>query len=365
MPEAGVTVREIAAWLGECLSDDSLPGLQIGAASHNVRTVVFAHALDRDVMEAAAAHPIPLIAVTNPLPITGRSALRWDDPVGALAVLAAQRRVPLLVLPDSIRSGPQGLDESLALAIGLIDTTPLGPSAAANILKFVTFVPPDSLARVQQAAADAGAGRIGNYSHCAFRTVGEGTFLPRQGARPAIGEVGKIEGVEEVRLEMVVPESLADRVVQAVIAAHPYEEVAFDLYPLANRDARIGRGRIGRLPKPVSFDLLLEQMDAALPVPRHRPIRCSRSLSTQVVTVAVASAADAGGRLFREAQSRQADLFITGQASQIDQAIAADTATVLVDLGAAPAVAPGLRAIAERLPPQFTEAGVTCVVVPI
>ena len=99
-------------------------------------------------------------------------------------------------------------------------------------VKIVVFVPETHADAVRQAVGDAGAGKIGNYSHCTFSSKGHGRFLPLDGANPAIGEVGKMEVVEEERIEFVCDKNILDKVVSVMKQAHPYEEVAFDVYPL-------------------------------------------------------------------------------------------------------------------------------------
>jgi hypothetical protein len=102
----------------------------------------------------------------------------------------------------------------------------------SEFVKLVVFVPTTHGDVVRQALGDAGAGRIGNYSHCSYSSVGIGRFKPLDGAHPTIGEVGKLEEVEEERVECVCERSKAKEVLTAVKRVHPYEEVAFDIYPL-------------------------------------------------------------------------------------------------------------------------------------
>lgn len=102
----------------------------------------------------------------------------------------------------------------------------------SRLRKLVWFVPEEALDTTRSAVFAAGAGRIGDYERCSWYTAGTGTFLPREGAEPAIGEVGREERVAELRVETVVPVGLAADVVRALLAAHPYEEVAYELYPL-------------------------------------------------------------------------------------------------------------------------------------
>lgn len=113
---------------------------------------------------------------------------------------------------------------------------PVGPPLVYRpYLKLAVFVPVAALDRVREAICEAGAGFIGRYSHCTFSAPGTGTFKPHDGTRPYIGRVGHLEQVEEVRLETILPAWLEEDVVAAMLQAHPYEEVAYDLYPLANR----------------------------------------------------------------------------------------------------------------------------------
>jgi hypothetical protein len=99
--------------------------------------------------------------------------------------------------------------------------------------KLVWFVPREALESTRDAVFGAGAGRIGDYQRCSWYTAGTGTFLAGEGTDPSVGRVGREERVSELRVETVVPAERARAVVDALIAAHPYEEVAFELYPLA------------------------------------------------------------------------------------------------------------------------------------
>lgn len=101
-----------------------------------------------------------------------------------------------------------------------------------NLVKIVVFVPETHVDVVRKAIGDAGAGKIGNYNHCSFSSKGIGRFKPLEGAHPAIGEVGKLEEVEEERIEFVCPKNKAKEIIATIKQAHPYEEVALDIFPL-------------------------------------------------------------------------------------------------------------------------------------
>ena len=105
-----------------------------------------------------------------------------------------------------------------------------------EIVKFVVYVPSSHADKVRKAMGDAGAGRLGKYKHCTFSSVGFGRYLPLDGAKPAIGEAGKFEKVEEERIETVCEKKIAKKIIEAIKKVHPYEEVALDIYPLIREE---------------------------------------------------------------------------------------------------------------------------------
>jgi hypothetical protein len=138
------------------------------------------------------------------------------------------------------------LDRAVAEALGIEGPQPAGP-APGDSRKLVVFVPEDALDSVRDALFGAGAGRIGAYERCSWYTAGTGTFLPGEGASPVVGEPGREERSPELRLETVYPGAREAAVVAALAEAHPYEEPAFDLYPLANVEPGRSSGVVGRL----------------------------------------------------------------------------------------------------------------------
>ena len=202
-----------------------------------------------------------------------------------------------------------GTNDVLADAIALEQRRPLKlRDGRVTSYKLVTFVPPEALDTVSRALFDAGAGWIGHYSCCSFRTPGRGTFLGNAGARPTVGAAGRLEEVDEVRLETLVPIAKVDDVVAALKQAHPYEEVAFDLHVLA-APATVGIGRIGRLPGEATVDMLLNMLKRALEIDHVLLAGDERKL---VKTAAVCAGA-CGGDLLSAAIAQRADLYITGE----------------------------------------------------
>ena len=141
-----------------------------------------------------------------------------------------------------------GVNDALAARIGLQETEILQPAGEEKLEKIVVFVPRGYEDKVLSAMAAAGAGWIGKYSHCSFQAPGTGTFLPQEGAKPFLGEIGQLKRLEEVRLETIMPAELRKGVVQAMLESHPYEEVAYDIYPcLTMGDLTVRAGWAGCL----------------------------------------------------------------------------------------------------------------------
>jgi hypothetical protein len=364
-----VTIAEIVDFL-EYLAPPALAsppapyGLQVGSALATTRALIVTPLPTYSAISCAAAYKAALVICAAPLLNSPLSSLRWDDPIGARVTYLVQRQASLYVLANSYAAAPGGFDDSLAERLGLAGTGPLVPTAAESQLKFVVFVPVPHVARVRRAAAEAGAGVIGAYTHCAFQTRGTGSFMPQPGANPSIGEVGQLAEVEEMRLEMVVSERELQGVIAAVIEAHPYEEVAYDIYPLRNPGVVYGRGRIGDLPLKVSLETVLAQVSDALSLgPQNQP-RCSHRQETPIGSLAVASGTGAGESLLWAAQRQQAGALVTGGTLLSDQMLADGAGTVLIDVGFAPSVAPGLQRLVAQLRNTFGSDGMQVVYVP-
>ena len=125
---------------------------------------------------------------------------------------------------------------------------------------------------VREALGKSGAGAIGNYSHCSFSAEGTGRFLPEEGSEPTIGELGRLEAVSEVRIETIIPETIEKKVLSAMIKAHPYEEVAYDIYSLDNQGEVLGLGKIGTLASEMTLEEFAEHVKETLDVNRVRVV---------------------------------------------------------------------------------------------
>jgi dinuclear metal center YbgI/SA1388 family protein len=210
-----------------------------------------------------------------------------------------------------------GTNDMLADILGLTGRRPLrAVSAEPAEYKLVTFIPAEEVDRISQALFEAGAGRIGNYSACSFRSAGEGTFFGQAGSNPAVGQAGRLERAAEVRLETVVPIACVGEVIAALRRSHPYEEPAFDLNLLAARPGGRGLGRIGSV----------ESTRPALLARIKQELGVERLLVAGPAEGAVKSAAVCAGscgNLLHDAIAAKADLFLTGEARHHDALAAA------------------------------------------
>jgi putative NIF3 family GTP cyclohydrolase 1 type 2 len=241
-------------------------GLVCGDPDDEVQRVLVAVDPVPETVDEALETGAQLLVTHHPLLLRGVHGVGADTPKGALVHRLVRGGAALFTAHTNADAADPGVSDALAAAIGLTVHGPLVPEPAPPLDKIVTFVPVGpAITAVHDALAAAGAGAIGDYSHCSFATAGTGQFKPLPGAHPAIGEVGRLERVAETRLEMVLPRPRRAAVVAALRAAHPYEEPAFDVLELAPLPSPVGLGRIGELPGPEPLRAFTARVSAGLP----------------------------------------------------------------------------------------------------
>ncbi|MCL6447342.1 MAG: Nif3-like dinuclear metal center hexameric protein [Armatimonadetes bacterium] len=248
-----------------------------------------------------------LIISHHPLFIKPLKNVRFDRPLGKLIEFLVKNDIAVYSAHTNLDIAAGGVNTVLAQRLGLANPEVLHSTGCERYVKLVVFVPPSHAALVREAVCGAGAGWIGNYSHCTFQSPGTGTFLPLPGTDPFIGKQGEVSSVDEVRLETIVPSGKVKAVVRAMLQSHPYEEVAYDLYPLENRGPSFGLGVVGNLPEPVSFETFAVRVKDALGLAR---VRAGGSMGDVVSRVAVCGGSGAG--LFPEALAAGAEVLVTG-----------------------------------------------------
>jgi dinuclear metal center YbgI/SA1388 family protein len=207
-----------------------------------------------------------LLLAHHPLLLRGVDTVAASTPKGALVHRLIRTGRSLFTAHTNADSASPGVSDALAHVLGLDVEAVLDPMrGVADLDKWVIYVPGEHAQTVQAAVFEAGAGHIGDYSHCSWSVTGTGQFLPHDGASPAIGSVGNVERVTEDRFEVVAPARLRGRVLAAMRAAHPYEEPAFDVFAMVPLPADVGLGRIGTLPQPEPLRDFVSRVGVALP----------------------------------------------------------------------------------------------------
>ena len=212
----------------------------------------------------------------------------------------------------NLDNAPGGVNYKIAEKIGLKNVRILDPKEE-YLLKFVTFVPDAQADRVRKALFEAGCGCIGNYDSCSYNLEGEGTFRAQRGTSPFCGEIGELHKESEVRIETILPAFKKAAVIKALLATHPYEEPAFDFYPLKNTWTQVGSGVVGELEEPEAELDFLKRIKKTFEVGCLRHTRLSGRLIQKV-----ALCGGAGAFLLPKAVSADADVFITGEVKYHD-----------------------------------------------
>lgn len=335
-------------------------GLHVGDPSDPVTRVLVALDVTHATLDEAVAAGAQLLLVHHPLLFRPLERLTPATASGALALRAARERVAVLAAHTNLDVAVPGTTDPVVAALDLRDVRPLVPGAGEGRSKVVVFTPVEATDAVLTAMAAAGAGVIGEYEECAFRVAGTGTFRPSADASPAVGERERRNAVDEHRLEMVVPTPLVPAVVAAMTEAHPYEEAAHDVYPLAGTASTgKGLGRVGTLPEPLTLRALADRLVRGLPAPHLRlagdPDRVVRR---------VAACGGAGDSLVGRAVAAGADVYVTGDLRHHAALDALTLGLALVDAGHHATEAPALAPFAEGLAAAAREHGLHGVLLP-
>ncbi len=317
-------------------------GLLIGDRSATVKRVLLTIDLTEAVLREAVQARAEMVMAYHPVIFKPLSRLTAADAPGAYA--AARAGLAVYSMHTALDAVAGGTNDVLAEVLGLCDTVPLERTAQPGQYKVVVFVPQRDLARVAQAAFDAGAGRIGNYTECSFSTGGIGTFRGGAGSRPAIGRAGRREQAEELRLEVLVPQAALPGVLEAIRRAHSYETAAVDVYALQGLPEESGMGRIGRLRRPASLATLVGRVKRALKVGKVLVAgRPRRTLTT------VACCAGSCGELFRSAIAAGAQAYVTGEMRHHDALAASAAGLAVICVGHSNSERRALSRLAQRV----------------
>jgi dinuclear metal center YbgI/SA1388 family protein len=278
------------------------------------------------VIEEAVAHGCNLVIAHHPIWFRPIKKLNGSSYVERTIIKAIKQDVAIYAIHTNLDQVTTGVNSKLAEKIGLSGLEILLPRSS-NLMKLVTFSPTAYTPKVLTALHQAGAGSIGNYQDCAFVTKGMGSFRPNEQADPHIGETGKLEQVEEDRIEVILPTHLKSKVVSALNQAHPYEEVAYYLQSLGNTNQQVGSGMIGWLESPQEPEQFLQHLKQQMGTPfirhtelDHKPIH------------KVAICGGAGSFLIDQAVKNSCDAMVTADL-KYHEFFDVDGRLLMVDIG--------------------------------
>lgn len=312
MPAKGQTIIQTLEQLAPkryAIPDDKI-GLQLGSLNKAVEHVLVTLDVTDDVVEEAIALGVDLIVAHHAIIYRPLQQLNFDTPAGKLYEKLIKNNIAVYIAHTNLDVAVGGVNDLLAEALGLNRLSILEEVYTDRFVKLAVFVPHSHADAVRQAVFAAGAGDIGEYSQCSFNIEGTGTFMPSEGTTPYSGTQHVLSQEQEVRIETIVPQSLQRKVVQAMIKAHPYEEVAYDIYPLELAGKPYGLGRVGYLPNRTERHTLRELVEQVKNAFDVQTVRVVGDLEREVNKVAVLGGS--GSRYVRHALFAGADVFITG-----------------------------------------------------
>ncbi len=301
-------------------------GLLTGHAADSCTGVLVCLDVTEAVVEEAVAKRCNLVIAHHPVIFKGLKSLTGKSSVERTVIAAIRHHIALYAIHTNLDNVMQGVNGRIARQLGLLNTAPLLPLQGA-LRKLCFYVPADHADAVRDAVFSAGAGQVGAYRECSFNSNGTGTFLPGPGTQPFTGQQGIRHSGEETRIEMIFQYWKESAILEALFRAHPYEEVAYEIYPLNNRLQEAGSGLIGELPAPLAETDFLQLLKTtfSLPLVRHTLLR-----NQPIRKVAVCGGA--GSFLTGNALRAGADAFVTADL-KYHEFFDAENRLLLADIG--------------------------------
>lgn len=301
-------------------------GLQIGLTEAEATGALLCLDVTEAVLDEAIASGCNLIISHHPLIFKGYKSITGKDYVERCILKAIKNDIVIYSAHTNLDNVPGGVNFKIAEKIGLKNVRILDPKES-SLIKLVTFVPSAQAEEVRNALFTAGCGCIGNYDSCSYNTEGEGTFRAQEGSHPFCGTVGELHHETEVRIETILPEYKKGEVIRALLSKHPYEEPAYDLYPLHNSWAQVGSGIVGELEEPES------ELEFLKRIKRIFEVGCLKhNKLTGRLIQKVSLCGGAGAFLIPQAVRSGADVFITGEIKYHDY-FGRETDILLAEIG--------------------------------
>ncbi|MGI9527470.1 MAG: Nif3-like dinuclear metal center hexameric protein [Weeksellaceae bacterium] len=301
-------------------------GLQVGDPELEVTKALVTLDITDDVVDEAIEEGANLIITFHPLIFRGIKSLSTGNRVERLVVKAIQNNIAIYAIHTNLDAQLDGVNGMIAERLGLEDCKILIPKVE-DLFKLIFFVPRNDAEKVKDAIFKTGAGKIGNYAECSFNTDGIGTFKPIKGANPTLGELDQRHEEPETKVEILIQQKEVYAALTAMKSAHPYEEVAYDLIPLKNKNQTKGMGQIGRLKEPMKEGHFLNHVKFLL---NTQCVRHSSYTHKNIETVAILGGS--GAFAINEAIAAGADAFVTADLKYHDFFLA-ENQILLCDTG--------------------------------
>ncbi|WP_408954842.1 Nif3-like dinuclear metal center hexameric protein [Natroniella sp. ANB-PHB2] len=303
-------------------------GLQLGDYNQEVEKILVSLDINQEILQEAVNKNVDLIIAHHPLIFDKLAKIRFDTPLGKIIQQAIKEEISIYIAHTNYDIAPGGLNDILAAKLKLDNLDILEVTTKRKYKKFVVFVPEEAVNEIKDALGSLGAGWIGNYSDCFFEQQGRGSFRALEGTDPYSGEEDRVNQVDEYRLETIVPSHILGKVIKKMIKVHPYEEVAYDVYPLENEGERFGLGRIGYLKESLPLreyvDLIKEELTLDT-------VRVVGELDRSIKKVALCSGS--GANYIKAAAFKGADLLVTGDLKYHQGQLAQEEGLAVVDAG--------------------------------
>ena len=302
-------------------------GLLVGDPSALLKGILVTLDVTPEVVEEAHQKGLNLIVSHHPIIFSGLKKLTGRTYVEKAVILAIKYDIAIYSAHtnlDNVKDG--GVNAKIGELLELKNLKILSP-LEGELVKIVTFAPTKDADKVRESMFNAGAGCIGNYDSCSFNIEGKGTFCANDNANPFVGEVGELHTEPEVRIEIIVPKPKLSKVISAMVSVHPYEEVAYDIYPLLNSFNGAGAGMVGELAEPMSEVDFLNMVKKTFNL---QCVRCTNFRGKNIKKVAFCGGS--GAFLIKQAIASGADIYITGDV-KYHQFFDAEGKIIIADIG--------------------------------
>lgn len=285
-------------------------GLQIGSYEQSIKKVMITLDVTEAVVDEAINQEVSLIIAHHPLLFKSMKQININSVKGKIIQKCLSNNISVYASHTNLDITKNGVNDVLCNKLGIEITDHLVHLNHEKLFKFIVYTPVTHAEKVRNALSKAGAGHIGNYSHCTFQTEGNGTFKPLKEANPYIGVKDTLEMVKEVKIETIVNQSSLANVLQTMKTEHPYEEPAYDIFQMENKGETIGLGRIGKLSKPMSLQSFAEHTKGIFKQSHVKMIGSPEEIINKVAVLG-----GSGEKYIMQAKQKGVDVYITGDVS--------------------------------------------------